>query len=282
MPQSPSQPANNSYVNSDIPGVEDLILACADIRLNGDEEHSLNAQELSQDQTFASATDDTIADLAKDICNVTELVENDSASQEIAYSSLNYTQDIRDRPILILHSGNNSFAKTEELKERSVSPNRNNDLVSGPETCTFVPWNERKEQFHVGESNLNSTVCLLANERDESDGSDGSDVHGIENDVKRLLSPRTSSPVNHSNVAGTVSLQDLLKSPGQEIEDKSFSRTERISASPCTATNDGESCANLLNDIVVLRSQTPDVKDDSEPSTEPIGTDIVDTSADRS
>ncbi|XP_020285988.1 myosin heavy chain, cardiac muscle isoform isoform X2 [Pseudomyrmex gracilis] len=45
--------ADTSYVNSSIPGVEDLILACAEINL-GNESH-----ELSQDQTFESATDET-------------------------------------------------------------------------------------------------------------------------------------------------------------------------------------------------------------------------------
>ncbi|XP_029170321.1 transforming acidic coiled-coil-containing protein 3 isoform X2 [Nylanderia fulva] len=46
--------ADTSYVNSNIPGLEDLIAACADIHLESDA-----VQDLSQDQTFASATDET-------------------------------------------------------------------------------------------------------------------------------------------------------------------------------------------------------------------------------
>jgi len=52
-PNTPDDVADASYVNSDIPGVEDLIFACADIHLGSD------SQDLSQDQTFASAIDET-------------------------------------------------------------------------------------------------------------------------------------------------------------------------------------------------------------------------------
>ncbi|KYQ51777.1 Transforming acidic coiled-coil-containing protein 1 [Trachymyrmex zeteki] len=53
-PQTPDNVADTSYVNSNIPGVEDLILACADIHLGS--EH--DSQDLSQDQTFTSAIDE--------------------------------------------------------------------------------------------------------------------------------------------------------------------------------------------------------------------------------
>ncbi|XP_012527640.1 transforming acidic coiled-coil-containing protein 2 isoform X2 [Monomorium pharaonis] len=54
-PETPDDVADTSYVNSNIPGVEDLILACADIHLGSERD----CQDLSQDQTFASAVDET-------------------------------------------------------------------------------------------------------------------------------------------------------------------------------------------------------------------------------
>lgn len=67
---------DQSYVNVDIPDLDDLISACANINLNNatvlgglpgedraaDESSDSSGGDLSQDQTFASAADDTISD----------------------------------------------------------------------------------------------------------------------------------------------------------------------------------------------------------------------------
>ncbi|OXU27808.1 hypothetical protein TSAR_006198 [Trichomalopsis sarcophagae] len=68
---------DHSYVNVDIPDLDDLISACANINLNNatvlggllpgenrarDESPDSSGGDLSQDQTFASAADDTLAD----------------------------------------------------------------------------------------------------------------------------------------------------------------------------------------------------------------------------
>ena len=79
---------DQSYVNVDIPDLDDLISACANINLNStgivgvgdavvaadnEEEERSNtpdsSADCSQDQTFASAADDTIADQTQIIAN---------------------------------------------------------------------------------------------------------------------------------------------------------------------------------------------------------------------
>ncbi|XP_051163934.1 transforming acidic coiled-coil-containing protein 3 isoform X2 [Leptopilina boulardi] len=58
LPESPlGKSANTSYINSDIPGLDDLISACADIKITN-ENVPLGIGDLSQDQTFSSACGD--------------------------------------------------------------------------------------------------------------------------------------------------------------------------------------------------------------------------------
>ncbi|XP_058797578.1 transforming acidic coiled-coil-containing protein 3-like isoform X2 [Phymastichus coffea] len=61
---------DHSYVNLDIPDLDDLISACANINLGGSraqyrDSPDCSAADLSQDQTFASAADDTIGDVTQ-------------------------------------------------------------------------------------------------------------------------------------------------------------------------------------------------------------------------
>ncbi|XP_011496591.1 PREDICTED: probable myosin light chain kinase DDB_G0279831 [Ceratosolen solmsi marchali] len=63
-PDKTSHAFDNSYINVDIPDVDDLINACLNINLNDGpsvDSPDNNTSNLSHDQTFASATDDTIA-----------------------------------------------------------------------------------------------------------------------------------------------------------------------------------------------------------------------------
>ena len=58
---SPAKCADTSYINSEIPGLDDLIAACADIKITEQGEQvdlQICIGDLSQDQTFTSAVDD--------------------------------------------------------------------------------------------------------------------------------------------------------------------------------------------------------------------------------
>ncbi|XP_072764062.1 uncharacterized protein Tacc isoform X2 [Anoplolepis gracilipes] len=89
--------ADTSYVNSNIPGLDDLIAAYADIHLESERDAT---QDLSQDQTFASATDETPfnasdcslnEDLPDNAGNETQVIETYAESHETTYVSLNQT-----------------------------------------------------------------------------------------------------------------------------------------------------------------------------------------------
>ncbi|XP_076683058.1 transforming acidic coiled-coil protein isoform X2 [Andrena cerasifolii] len=166
--ESPNPAADKSYVNSVIPGVEDLIAGCADINLEDDGHQSFDGhqsiQDLSQDQTFTSATDNPIDELIDDLIedniasdvdsrNVTQIIGNDESSKslESAYSPLNCTQDRRERPILVVPP-NSSVVKTAEPTESGAESLNSTVSISVddaplPHCC-------------AEESNLNSTVCL--------------------------------------------------------------------------------------------------------------------------
>ncbi|XP_012284854.1 uncharacterized protein LOC105702117 isoform X2 [Orussus abietinus] len=66
VPHTPRKPLDESYTSTDIPGVDDLILACASIRLDEDHrrrqesEGSASEADLSQDQTFTSAVGEDV------------------------------------------------------------------------------------------------------------------------------------------------------------------------------------------------------------------------------
>ncbi|XP_076238692.1 transforming acidic coiled-coil protein isoform X2 [Calliopsis andreniformis] len=305
VPPSPSQPGNTSYVNADIPGVEDLILACADIRLHGEEDHSFEAQDFSQDQTFTSATDETIGDLTKEIsnnhispvssCNVTQIVESESTSREVTYSPFNYIEDIRERPILVIPSNNSNLIGLEESKERSISPNRSNDLVSVVETCSFTVSDGKGEvllsNHSTEESNLNCTASLSASEAISTDTSEPKEHIAVENppiQINASLLNCTSYP--SVNVVTTESV------PAEHVEDPSLpsiSSLSSLNATDFAKPSENDTCAiqddvksllltrssSPVNDTTVaitasfqdaLKSPAPEVEDKSDSRTETV------------
>lgn len=180
----PSSPQNNSYVNSNISGLDDLITGCATIHLNSEDEHSFstleNSQDFSQDQTFASATDELAANdtknlateisLTDDFQKAVEVVENNLETHELD-SPINTTQNIQERsllgtvcikeplPVAIVSNRRNSFIQIDIER----SPKNNNNLNNHQANNSFNGDDEASlSQYHnTEESNLNSTfVCL--------------------------------------------------------------------------------------------------------------------------
>lgn len=212
LPRSPSQTVDSSYVNPNISGLDDLILGCADIQLNSEEDQS--SQDLSQDQTFASATDDLQIDRSNDFSltdsqNGTQIIENESSTRESACLSCNRTQDIQDRPILlgtvcvrqplpvalITNNRYNRSLKPEESIDKSISPNRSNDDSFGSrETGGGSPVNSVDEvslpRPSPEEPNLNSTTCLSLSE----------EISDICKQDTRIVLECTSAEANPLNV----------------------------------------------------------------------------------
>ncbi|CAL7939785.1 unnamed protein product [Xylocopa violacea] len=191
VPNSPAQPFDNSYADPNISGLNDLILGCAKIQLNSEDDPSFdtlqNSLDFSQDQTFASATDASPVDqldtppseyLPRDSQNVTQIAEDNSATCDSTCSVVNSTQNGQESstvstvcikeplPIALLTSNRrNSFIRLEGLGERSNSPKgskdsansdcqTNSSLVDGVEEVLLPPCRS------IEESNLNSTAYL--------------------------------------------------------------------------------------------------------------------------
>ena len=115
-PETPDNVADTSYVNSNIPGVEDLILACADIHLGS--EH--DSQDLSQDQTFTSAIDE-----------VPFSTRDCSLNEDLLDNADNETQVIETSPQL---------CKTTPLNQTHILGSSNNTLpVQDSQFVTSYP-----------------------------------------------------------------------------------------------------------------------------------------------
>lgn len=188
----PSSPQNNSYVNSNISGLDDLITGCATIHLNSEDEHSFstleNSQDFSQDQTFASATDELAANdtknlateisLTDDFQKAVEVVENNLETHELD-SSINTTQNIQERsllgtvcikeplPVAIVSNRRNSFIQIDIER----SPKNNNNLNNHQANNSFNGDDEASlSQCHnTEESNLNSTFVCLSSSKEITD-----------------------------------------------------------------------------------------------------------------
>lgn len=189
----PSSPQNNSYVNSNISGLDDLITGCATIHLNSEDEHSFstleNSQDFSQDQTFASATDELAANdtknlateisLTDDFQKAIEIVENNLETHEFVDSLINTTQNIQERsllgtvcireplPVAIVSNRRNSFIQIDIER----SPKNNNNLNNHQANNSFNGDDQASlSQCHnTEESNLNSTFVCLSSSKEITD-----------------------------------------------------------------------------------------------------------------
>lgn len=189
----PSSPQNNSYVNSNISGLDDLITGCATIHLNSEDEHSFstleNSQDFSQDQTFASATDELAANdtknlateisLTDDFQKAIEIVENNLETHEFVDSPINTTQNIQERsllgtvcireplPVAIVSNRRNSFIQIDIER----SPKNNNNLNNHQANNSFNSDDQASlSQCHnTEESNLNSTFVCLSSSKEITD-----------------------------------------------------------------------------------------------------------------
>ncbi|XP_066601122.1 putative leucine-rich repeat-containing protein DDB_G0290503 [Prorops nasuta] len=133
---SPNDTFNCSYVSNDIVGVEDLIQACADIKLNAESECNAsltlaNLQDLSHDQTFLSAADESYENPNKCVpATVSDDSEDDVTKPAEKQPNLNVTRELpkshqvapdKDSPLI---SNTQVFEETPatQVKDRSLVP----------------------------------------------------------------------------------------------------------------------------------------------------------------
>lgn len=183
-PQSPNHVLDDSYVNSNISGLGDLIAGCAEINLNSeDDDRSYstlqNSQDFSQDQTFASATDELPVDITKDLSEF-PLTESRKIAQVVDDNStlINSTEEIKEIPIvdticikeplpvaIIESNRRNSFIRLEGITSRSFSANKGNESSDDHQTSndSVNGVDEISLPRGIEESNLNATVCLSPN-----------------------------------------------------------------------------------------------------------------------
>ncbi|XP_018308714.1 transforming acidic coiled-coil-containing protein 3 isoform X2 [Mycetomoellerius zeteki] len=174
-PQTPDNVADTSYVNSNIPGVEDLILACADIHLGS--EH--DSQDLSQDQTFTSAIDEVPfptrdcslnEDLLDNADNETQVIETSPQlcktaplNQTHILGPSNNTLPVQDSQFVISYPPAEEYVlQVEESIDKHIPLQESDNTVSELETCNIVS-NRIKDSLptsNVNDNQLNITTTI--------------------------------------------------------------------------------------------------------------------------
>ncbi|XP_018360308.1 PREDICTED: transforming acidic coiled-coil-containing protein 3 isoform X1 [Trachymyrmex cornetzi] len=176
-PQTPDNVADISYVNSNIPGVEDLILACADIHLGS--EH--DSQDLSQDQTFTSAIDEVPfptrdcslnEDLLDNADNETQVIETSPRlckttplNQTHILGSSNNTLPVQDSQFVTSYPPAEEYVLQVKESINKHIPLQESATVSEIETCNIVS-NLVKDSLptsNVNNNQLNITTTDSSN-----------------------------------------------------------------------------------------------------------------------
>nr|XP_012151986.1 PREDICTED: transforming acidic coiled-coil-containing protein 1 isoform X1 [Megachile rotundata] len=215
LPHSPNQIVNSSYVNPEISGLDDLILGCAEIQLNSEEDHSCNhsSQDLSQDQTFASATDDLGADRTSEFSltdsqNGTQIVETDSTAEERSCTP-NRTQDYQDRPILL-----GTVCIRQPLPVALVTNNKQNESLRTQESIneSFKTQESSKSQQSVNESLKNQETVYESLKYESISGS-----LKTQESINQSISPNKSADDSHGTSSSVNNVDDVsLPRPSPE------------------------------------------------------------------
>jgi len=277
-PDTPDDVVDTSYVNSDIPGVEDLIFACADIHLGSD------SQDLSQDQTFASAIDETSFHASD--CSVDEslsdnvgdetrvIVTNPQLHETTACTSLNETcifespdnaLSVEDTRLVSPSAEELHTSRVEGFVEKPVQLWQDDSVASEPETCKSNILEEPlPTSDQVNNNQLNITINV------SPDNFDVSEVLSEEQTVENYRSVETPSP-KHPLSPIEISVPSISPLIAQHAEDSSL---PSISIPPPSLEDtDSKATENIVYDIVSesARGTSPTlllVSDDKEPLVE--------------
>ncbi|XP_011258680.2 transforming acidic coiled-coil-containing protein 3 isoform X2 [Camponotus floridanus] len=166
--------ADTSYVNSNIPGLEDLIAAYADIHLESERDAT---QDLSRDQTFESATDETPfhasdcslnEDLPDNADNQARVIETSADLHETTYVSLNQTDTkstllIQDSQLLTPYPEHASDAPIEESIDKCIPSQEESDNVANKSgTCEIASNIAAKDSLPTNNENDNQSNVTIA------------------------------------------------------------------------------------------------------------------------
>lgn len=257
-PHSPNETYNNSYINHSIAGVDDLILACKEIRLDTEPEKShsplQNSLDLSQDQTFSSATDETIDNITREVVsenseedyqNVIEVVENNTSLQSAVGVSFG-TATSSDRE--------DSIVKTEEFSQEHVSLEKHDSITHDSNVCGLVNNTEDTPLPHCESKDLNSTVSLSPNnsnlnvsEPEEAVSEEVSSIEAVSASNFVLNTTRNSVP-SVSLVAENAEYPSLpsISTISSSAEDSSVKETASQSESVFHTAKENEKSDNFL------------------------------------
>ncbi|KAL6255437.1 hypothetical protein P5V15_013772 [Pogonomyrmex californicus] len=142
---------NTSYINSNIPGVEDLILACAEIHLGSERD----SQDLSQDRTFASAIDELPLstsdcslneDLSDNTENETQLIKTDSQlyqtcvplNQTRIVELSNNAASVQDSQFVISYPLEEDIPQVKESSDKHILFQESDNIANELETCNIA------------------------------------------------------------------------------------------------------------------------------------------------
>lgn len=169
--------ADTSYVNTNIPGLEDLIAAYADIHLESERD---GPQDLSQDQTFASATDETPfhasdcslnEDLPDNAGNQTQVIEASAESHETTYVSLNQTDTfgpskstlpIQDSQFVTPYPEHAS--QIEESIDNCILSQESDNIADKSETCDIASNIVKDSLPNNADDQSYATIAISSND----------------------------------------------------------------------------------------------------------------------
>ncbi|XP_011141342.2 putative leucine-rich repeat-containing protein DDB_G0290503 isoform X1 [Harpegnathos saltator] len=235
----PDSSFDASYTNSNIPGVEDLILACADIHLRDEvfenaPAANISVQDfnLSQDQTFTSATDES------------QLHTNDFSFNEnlLKFDNIDVAAADSEETQLI------EKTKSSQLLNTTHEVLLNQTHTSESSSSSTLPLDEKEsvaaiEEEYVSQTEEKPTEKLVASQESDDIASEAETRSSV-----------TSSTIKDSSVASNVD-GDQLYATATLSPDNSFAsvatvndeQTVESQHSAETLSEDFESCATHIS-----------------------------------
>ncbi|KAL0101264.1 hypothetical protein PUN28_018809 [Cardiocondyla obscurior] len=236
---------DTSYINSNIPGVEDLILACADIHLES--ECDLQDQDLSQDQTFRSAIDEIPFPTSESSLNE-DLLDNAGNETQVLKSSPSHEASLNETPSLELPSNRlpvqeSQPATSHLFSGENVPPQESADTVNEAEACNVAndiakdslpTSSENNDQLNVETTVSSSDTTFNVITSNEKQGNDcTSEILSVENPQLypvEISVPSTFSLAPHADVSSS-SVTNISELDDTVIKTKETSSGVQVSGS---------------------------------------------------
>lgn len=252
---TPGTPGNTSYVNTNIPGVEDLISACANIHLRSD------SQDLSQDQTFASAVDE--ASFHASDCSFDENLSDNGGDEARVIVTNGQLHETTERATLYTTC---TFESTDNalLAEDTRLPSPSAEETHAPLVKESVekpaplrenangesePCDGNIESNQVNDDQLNATIILP-----DDPIPDVSEFFGEEQTVESYRSAETLPPEKSPSPI-KISVPSI--SPLQRTEEDPSVAFLCHKSSPVKENSDSKAAERIIHDEESTRDTSP-------------------------